>query len=67
MNKTELKPARVFEQFAKINQIPRPSKHEDKMIAYLKDFAKRPQRATRTALLSYCRVTWTWCVTSWSM
>ena len=40
MNKTELKPARVFEQFAKINQIPRPSKHEDKMIAYLKDFAK---------------------------
>lgn len=32
----ELKPARVFEQFAKINQIPRPSKHEEKMIDYLK-------------------------------
>ena len=36
----ELKPARVFEQFAKINQIPRPSKHEDAMIAYLKKFGE---------------------------
>ena len=36
----ELKPARVFEQFAKINQIPRPSKHEDEMIAYLKKFGE---------------------------
>ncbi len=40
MNKNELKPARVFEQFAKINQIPRPSKHEDKMIDYLKTFGE---------------------------
>lgn len=37
----ELKPARVFEQFAEINKIPRPSKHEDKMFEYLKDFAKK--------------------------
>lgn len=36
---SELKPARVFEQFKKINQIPRPSKHEEQMIAYLKEFA----------------------------
>ena len=36
----ELKPARVFEQFAKINQIPRPSKHEEHMIAYLKKFGE---------------------------
>ena len=36
----ELKPARVFEQFAKINQIPRPSKHEEKMIEYLVEFGK---------------------------
>ena len=36
----ELKPARVFEQFAKINRIPRPSKHEEHMIAYLKSFAQ---------------------------
>ena len=32
MNKSELKPAAVFEQFAKINEIPRPSKREEKMI-----------------------------------
>lgn len=40
MNKSNLKPARVFEQFAKINQIPRPSKHEGKMIEYLKSFGE---------------------------
>lgn len=40
MNKNELKPARVFEQFAKINEIPRPSKHEEKMIEYLKSFGE---------------------------
>ena len=31
MANVELKPANVFEQFAKINQIPRPSKHEEKI------------------------------------
>lgn len=36
----ELKPVRVFEQFAKINQIPRPSKHEEKMIDYLRQFGE---------------------------
>lgn len=36
MTKKELKPAIVFDEFAKINQIPRPSKHEEKIIAYLK-------------------------------
>lgn len=40
MSNVELKPARVFEQFAKINQIPRPSKQEEKMIEYLKAFGK---------------------------
>ncbi len=40
MNKIELKPASVFEQFAKINEIPRPSKHEEKMIAYLKQWGE---------------------------
>ena len=40
MNKSELKPAVVFEQFAKINEIPRPSKREDKMIAYLKEWGE---------------------------
>ena len=40
MNKSELKPAVVFEHFAKINEIPRPSKREEKIIEYLKDFGK---------------------------
>lgn len=38
MDNNELKPSCVFEQFEKINQIPRPSKHEEKMIEFLKDF-----------------------------
>ena len=40
MNKSELKPAAVFEQFAKINEIPRPSKREEKMIEYLKNWGE---------------------------
>ena len=40
MNKSDLIPACVFEQFAKINQIPRPSKREEKMIAFLKEFGE---------------------------
>ena len=41
MSNCELKPARVFEQFAEINKIPRPSKHEERMIEYLKEFGKK--------------------------
>jgi dipeptidase D len=40
MEKIELKPAHVFEMFARINAIPRPSKREEKMIAFLKDFGE---------------------------
>lgn len=40
MNKNELKPSCVFEQFSKINQIPRPSKHEEKFIEYLRNFGE---------------------------
>ena len=40
MNKNDLKPSCVFEQFARINQIPRPSKREEKIIAYLKEFGE---------------------------
>ncbi len=46
MNKNELKPTRVFEQFAKINQIPRPSKHEEQMIEYLREFGESRQLET---------------------
>ena len=38
MNKNELKPTVVFEQFARINEIPRPSKREEKMIEYLQNW-----------------------------
>lgn len=47
MTNIELKPARVFEQFAKINAIPRPSKHEDKMIEYLVEFGKNHNLDTK--------------------
>ena len=40
MNKNDLKPAVVFAEFAKINEIPRPSKREEKMIEYLKNWGK---------------------------
>lgn len=40
MNKSELKPSCVFKHFAAINKIPRPSKHEEKMIEYLIEFGK---------------------------
>ena len=40
MNKNDLKPAVVFEEFAKINTIPRPSKREEKMIDYLKNWGE---------------------------
>ena len=47
MDKRELQPAIVFEQFAKINKIPRPSKHEEKMIAFLKEFGESRNLETR--------------------
>lgn len=40
MSNVELKPACVFEQFAEINKIPRPSKREEKMIEYLRQFGE---------------------------
>ena len=47
MANVELKPARVFEQFAKINAIPRPTKHEEKMIEYLKAFGQESGLETK--------------------
>lgn len=40
MTKSNLKPACIFEQFAKINEIPRPSKREEKMIDYLRNWGE---------------------------
>ena len=47
MNKTALKPASVFEQFAKINSIPRPSKREEKMIEYLRQWGESHDLETK--------------------
>ena len=41
MEKIELKPASVFHYFAEICKVPRPSKKEEKIIAYLLDFAEK--------------------------
>ena len=35
----ELKPKIVFDIFSQINQVPRPSKHEEKMVEFLRQFA----------------------------
>ena len=47
MNKNDLKPAVVFQQFAKINEIPRPSKREEKMIEYLRQWGESRGLDTR--------------------
>lgn len=48
MEKKELKPAGVFRFFEEICQIPRPSKHEEKIIAYLQEFGKSHGLKTTT-------------------
>ncbi len=40
MDKSNLKPACVFEQIERINEIPRPSKHEEQMIEFLREFGE---------------------------
>lgn len=40
MTKKDLKPESVFRFFEEINKIPRPSKHEERMVAYLKNFGE---------------------------
>ena len=40
MNEKNLKPASVFYYFEEICKVPRPSKREEKIIAYLKAFGR---------------------------
>ena len=40
MTEIELKPKCVFDCFAKVNAVPRPSKKEEQMISFLMDFGK---------------------------
>lgn len=37
----------MFEQFAKINEVPRPSKHEEQMIDYLKKWGESHHLETK--------------------
>lgn len=46
MEKNELKPEALFGYFEEICKVPRPSKHEEKMVAFLRDFGKRHQLET---------------------
>ncbi len=48
MNKKELKPASVFRYFEEVCHVPRPSKREEKMIAYLQAFGKEQGLETLT-------------------
>ena len=41
MEKKDLKPAGVFRYFEEICGVPRPSKHEEKIVAFLKEFGKK--------------------------
>lgn len=48
MTVKDLEPKRVFEIFDQITQVPRPSKKEEKIRAYLLDFAKKHNLAAKT-------------------
>lgn len=48
MKVSELKPTRVFSIFDEITKIPRPSKKEEKIRAYLLDFAKKHNLDAKT-------------------
>lgn len=47
MKESELKPASVFRYFKEICQVPRPSKKEEKIIAYLKTFGEEHHLETK--------------------
>lgn len=47
MEKKNLKPQAVFEYFEEICQVPRPSKKEEKIVAYLKAFGEKHQLETK--------------------
>lgn len=48
MEKKDLKPAIVFRYFEEVCQVPRPSKKEEKIRAYLLDFAQKHNLACKT-------------------
>ena len=58
MEKKDLKPAGVFKYFEEICQVPRPSKKEEKIIAYLKAFGAKHNLETKVdEAVSYTHLT----------
>ena len=51
MEKKDLKPAGVFHYFEEICQVPRPSKKEEKIIAFLKAFGEKHKLETNAPRL----------------
>ena len=51
MEKKDLKPAIVFRYFEEVCQVPRPSKKEEKIRAYLLDFAQKHNLACKTCFV----------------
>ena len=47
----DLKPQLIWSYFDEITRVPRPSKKEEKIRAYLLDFAKKHNLTVRTCLL----------------
>jgi len=47
MKETDLKPAGIFHYFHEICQVPRPSKHEEQIVAYLKKFGEKHHLETK--------------------
>lgn len=48
MKTNELEPKEVFGFFAEVNKVPRPSKHEERMIEYLENFAAKRNLPCKT-------------------
>jgi dipeptidase D len=44
----DLKPAAVWQYFDRITRVPRPSKHEEKMVKFIEDFARQYKLDVRT-------------------
>ena len=61
METTALQPKAVFDCFAQVNRIPRPSKREEKMIEFLKSFGERLGLPTKVDEAGNVLITiWTW-------
>lgn len=57
METTALQPKAVFDCFAQVNRIPRPSKREEKMIEFLKSFGERLGLPTKVDEAGNVRIT----------